>query len=79
MPKSSSVTKISKDHTNRGPHNWLAYEAHDRLLLKYADIYKGSLYDLGCGEAPYKDFLLQYAKQYIGVDWAGSIHRVRWK
>lgn len=32
------------------------------------------LYDLGCGESPFRDFLLQHADHYIGVDWGGSRH-----
>jgi len=32
------------------------------------------LVDLGCGTAPHKDFFLQYADQYIGVDWTNTLH-----
>ncbi len=64
----------SKFHSNNKPHNWLMYKNYDRFLNKCSIYYKGTLYDLGCGEAPYKAFFLQYAKHYIGVDWAGSIH-----
>jgi len=65
---------ISKDHSNRLAHNWLIYDVGDRLLEKYIPLYKGVLYDLGCGESPYKVFFLRYADQYIGVDWASSLH-----
>jgi SAM-dependent methyltransferase len=68
---------ISKKHPNRGAHNWLIYKVCDRFLQKFAANYKGTLYDLGAGESPYKDFFLQYAQQYIAVDWAGSIHNTK--
>lgn len=64
----------SKQHANKKHHNWLMYKIYDRFLEKHATHYLGTLYDLGCGEAPYKQFFLQYAKYYIGVDWADCIH-----
>jgi SAM-dependent methyltransferase len=66
--------KTSQQHSNRQAHNWLVYDIGDRFLLKYSQYYTGALYDLGAGESPYKDFFLQYADQYIAVDWAGSYH-----
>ena len=65
---------ISRNHSNRRAHNWLIYNIGDRFLLKNTRHYKGVLYDLGCGESPYRDFFLRHARQYIGVDWAGSYH-----
>ena len=64
----------SQFHPNKKHHNWLMYKNYDRFLNKYTNQYSGTLYDLGCGEAPYKQFFLQYTKKYIGVDWNGSIH-----
>lgn len=69
--------KISQQHSNRRAHNWLIYDIGDRFLLKYSPKYKGVLFDLGAGESPYKDFFLQYADQYIAVDWAGSFHNTK--
>jgi SAM-dependent methyltransferase len=66
--------KISQHHSNRQAHNRLAYDVSDRFLLKYAQKYKGALYDLGAGESPFKEFFLQHADQYVAVDWAGSYH-----
>lgn len=66
--------RVSQQHLNRRAHNWLIYDIGDRFLLKYSPYYKGVLYDLGAGESPFKDFFLQYAKQYVAVDWAGSYH-----
>ncbi len=65
---------ISRNHPNRGAQNWLIYDIGDKFLQKYTPYYKGVLYDLGCGESPYRDFFLGYADQYVGVDWAGSYH-----
>lgn len=64
----------SKTHSNRKAYNWLVYNSGDKFLFKNKSYFKGVLYDLGCGEAPYRGFFLKYAKQYIGVDWAGSCH-----
>jgi len=66
---------ISQSHTNRQPHNWLAYDTSDRLLVKYCQFYRGVIYDLGAGEAPYKEFFLRYANAYIAVDWANTYHK----
>jgi SAM-dependent methyltransferase len=66
--------RISRYHSNRQRHNWLAYDICDKFLWKCAQHYKGVLYDLGAGEAPYKSFFLKFAAQYIAVDWAGSFH-----
>jgi len=68
------VRVISKQHNNRQAHNWLVYDIGDRFLEKATPLYQGALYDLGCGESPYKDFFLQHAISYVGVDWAGSFH-----
>lgn len=66
--------KPSKTHGNRQWYNWLLYDIGDRFLEKYAHYYRGSLVDLGCGEAPYKAYFLQYATYYIGVDWTKTVH-----
>lgn len=65
---------ISRNHSNRRAHNWLIYDIGDCFLQKHANYYQGVLYDLGCGESPYREFFLRYAEKYIGVDWAGSYH-----
>ena len=68
---------ISRNHLNRRAHNWLIYDIGDRFLRKNTRHYKGVLYDLGCGESPYREFFLQHAQQYVGVDWAGSQHQTK--
>ena len=68
------MQKPSKYHNNRKSYNWLAYDNGDKWLLEYSKHYKGILIDLGCGTAPYKDFFLQYADKYVGVDWTKTLH-----
>lgn len=65
---------ISRNHFNRRAHNWLVYDIGDKFLQKCTPFFRGTLYDLGCGEAPYRDFFLKNARHYIGVDWAESYH-----
>lgn len=72
MSKSPSMR-----HSNRRLHNWLAYDLFDRGLSSSWRFLNGNLYDLGCGEAPYKDWFLQYADRYIGVDWTDSFHNIK--
>jgi SAM-dependent methyltransferase len=69
--------KINQLHSNRKAHNWLIYDIGDRWLEKHTHLYKGTVYDLGCGEASYKDWFLLHAEQYIGVDWSDSFHNIK--
>lgn len=68
---------ISQAHNNRRPYNWLIYDVSDQWLEKFKQHYRGHLYDLGCGEMPYKDWLLTHARQYTGVDWSGTLHQLK--
>jgi len=68
------MKKASSGHPNKKAHNWLAYTTSDKLLERFSGKVSGKLYDLGCGEAPYKEYFLQFADEYVGVDWAASIH-----
>ena len=49
-------------HPNRTPYNWLLYEISNQFLVKFSGFIKGTLYDLGCGEMPYRDWLLEYSQ-----------------
>lgn len=69
--------RISQNHSNRRPYNWLIYDIGDACLTKFRHYYKGHLYDLGCGEMPYKNWLLNCADQYTGVDWGSSLHELK--
>lgn len=68
---------ISQAHNNRRPYNWLIYDVSDQWLEKFKQHYRGHLYDLGCGEMPYKDWLLTHASKYTGVDWGGTLHQLK--
>jgi SAM-dependent methyltransferase len=72
--KSKRASKPSYMHKNRSLRNWLVYDIGDSFLIKYSPCYRGVLYDLGCGESPYREFILEYADKYVGVDWEGSLH-----
>ncbi len=67
----------SQAHNNRRPYNWLIYDVSDQWLDKCKPYFRGHLYDLGCGEMPYKDWLLTHADQYTGVDWGGTQHQLK--
>ncbi len=66
--------KPSKFHTNRRWHNWIIYDIGDEFLEKYSKHLKGHLIDLGCGEAPFKKYFLQFVDSYTGVDWSNTFH-----
>lgn len=68
---------MSKNHSNRQAHNWLIYDVGARFLCKHSPRFRGVLYDLGCGESPYRHFFLQHARQYVGVDWGGTFHETQ--
>jgi SAM-dependent methyltransferase len=68
---------ISEHHRNRRPYNWLIYDAADRFLERFVPYYRGVLYDLGAGEAPYREFFLRHVDQYVAVDWASSAHELQ--
>ena len=59
-------------HPNRRLINWIVYDMMDRLLRRYAVNFRGVLYDLGCGDQPYRDFFLRHADEYVGVEWSGN-------
>ncbi len=67
----------TKHHKNRKKHNWLIYENYDFFLLCNKSLFSGALYDLGCGEMPCRDWLLQYADSYTGVDWSNTLHEFK--
>jgi ubiquinone/menaquinone biosynthesis C-methylase UbiE len=73
----SKIKNPSRNHPNRGIVNFLIYEYADYFLTKFIPYYKGTMVDLGCGEAPYREFFLQYVERYIGVDWSSSLHNIR--
>ncbi len=64
-------------HPSRGQHNWLIHRIRERFLRVSSRYYRGILYDLGCGEAPHKEYFLKFADEYIGVDWQSSEHELK--
>ena len=75
--KPTSRNTISRQHTNRKAYNWLIYDTGDRFLEMLSSHFKGDLYDLGCGEMPYRYWFLQYVDRYVGVDWSGTLHELK--
>lgn len=68
---------LSRVHSNRRPYNWLIYDIGDEWLKRFSENFRGHLIDLGCGEMPYREWLLNYADTYTGVDWGGTQHELR--
>ena len=58
-------------------HNWLVFKHAQKWLSEWALHIRGTVYDLGCGERPYEDFILQYADTYVGVDWSNTLHDLK--
>ena len=71
------LEKIRIKHSNRKLHNWLVYKNMDRILWENNNLYRGVIYDLGCGEKPYEPLFLQQAEKYIGVDWSNTPHLLK--
>jgi len=67
----------SEFHPNRSSENWLLYDCGDKALVRLCDRIKGVVYDLGCGEMPYRGWVLQFADSYVGVDWSHSLHDLK--
>ncbi len=53
-------------------HNYLIHRINVKVAKSLP--YNGCVIDLGCGNAPYKDIILDRAERYIGVDWINSLH-----
>ena len=68
---------LTDRHPNRGLHNWLIYRKISSHLDAHANSIKGVVYDLGCGDSPYRDLALRRGDSYTGVDWENSPHSTR--
>lgn len=67
----------NRKHSNSKLHNWLIYKKGDKYIKKYSKYLFGNLVELGCGEAPYKEYFLQFASSYTGIDWENSLHNTK--
>jgi SAM-dependent methyltransferase len=72
----TAPARPSATHPNRGAHNRLAYDLGDRAVSQMERHYGGVLVDLGCGTAPYRDYLSRFVDRYVGVDWSSSFHAI---
>lgn len=77
--KLEALKGFTKKHINRQAHNFAVYDGYEKFMLsdKFSFALSGILYDLGCGESPYKEFFLQHVDSYITVDWEGSYHDIK--
>ena len=64
-------------HPNSGAHNWLIYKNIMDYLIKFSPHIKGVVYDFGCGERAYEQFILEYAEKYVGIDWGNTLHSLK--
>jgi len=71
------TNKPGLSHLNRKPYNWLFYDIINHDLESNCQKIRGVIYDLGCGEMPYKNWLLQHADRYVGVDWSATLHNLK--
>lgn len=71
------MSRLPFFHSNMKPYNWLIYKINYEVLSRLSINCRGHLYDLGCGEMPYREWLLNYVDQYTGVDWGGSPHELK--
>lgn len=59
---------------NKLHHNWLIKKAiNDKLRDRFPEL-TGRVIDFGCGGRPFEKDILQYAEEYIGVDWNNTLH-----
>lgn len=58
-------------------HNRLAKSRMNALVLERLGALSGTVVDLGCGTAPFRDEILMHAREYIGVDWTNTLHASR--
>ncbi len=68
---------IKFSHPNKKIFNWLIYKCQNKIIRKYSKYFKGIVYDFGCGERPYEKYILESAKEYIGIDWGSTFHKLK--
>jgi hypothetical protein len=56
-------------HPNKRKHSWLFYKLMEQKLKDINNQLKGVIYDLGCGELSYTEYISNpTVSSYIGVD-----------
>jgi SAM-dependent methyltransferase len=55
-------------------HNWLVKKIGNEVIRRHKGLYRGVLYDLGCGTKPYQDYIRPMVDSYVGVDWSNTLH-----
>jgi len=59
---------------SRLSHNWLIKKVvNDKLKARLPKL-SGRVVDLGCGTRPFEQDILRFVDEYIGVDWANTLH-----
>ena len=59
---------------NRTQFNWLIKKVNNDFIRKNLHFMQGDVYDLGCGIRPYEEDILEYADNYVGLDWLNTQH-----
>lgn len=58
-------------------HNWLAKRAINSKVKDRLPAFSGMVIDLGCGIRPFEHDILQYADEYVGVEWSNTLHGLK--
>lgn len=61
---------------NRLSHNWLIKKALNDKIRRLLPQLSGQVVDLGCGTRPFEEDILQFAREYVGVDWSNTLHNL---
>jgi SAM-dependent methyltransferase len=57
-------------------HNWKALEIANASFQRFSSNIRGTVLDIGCGTAPYRDEISHLGSAYIPVDWPNSRHQM---
>ena len=71
------MIKFTRYHSNRGSYSWLIFDTYEKIIHSNEEFLSGTLYYLGSGELPYKEYFLSHADRYVAVGWAGRFHTIR--